>query len=150
MNKYTVILLIFCSLFSFSQAKQTHTPASKSLKGIWRQTGIENPVNGKVVDILSGNYKVINEDGTFYTFVTWNMRDPFKGTTIGQYGDYQIKSDSTLIEHIVKHVINPSYDGKDVELKYELIDESTMMMAWWNLDKEVWVSERWTRLPLSR
>ncbi|MBJ6366664.1 DUF4488 domain-containing protein [Snuella sedimenti] len=150
MKNILVLIFSILSLYAVAQAEQTHVPASKSLAGIWRQTGIKHPVSGKVVDVLSGNYKVINPDGTFYTVVTWNSKDPLKGTTIGQYGDYKITSDSTLVEHIVQHVMNPNLNGKEVKLKYRLIDTNTVMIAWRNIDRGIWIDERWTRLPLSR
>lgn len=147
-NIFTLFFLTF-SLLTTAQSKQTHIPASKSIFGIWRQTGIVNRTNGQIVPVLSGNYKVINADGTFYTFVSWGTRDPEKGTTIGQYGSFEIKSDSTLVEHIIKHVIDSNLSGTTGVLKYKLIDEKTLMMAWKN-NNGIWVDEKWTRLPLSR
>lgn len=91
------------SLISFGQTFPTHLPASKSLVGIWRQTGAT--YGGNFVEAKSGNYKVINPDGTFFTFVTWGMRDQSKDTAIGQYGTYELTSDSTLVEHVIKHIM---------------------------------------------
>ena len=147
-NIFTFLILIL-SLQSNAQTEQTHIPASKTMIGIWRQTGIVNPNNGQTINVLSGNYKVINPDGTYFTFVTWGSNDPIKGTTIGQYGTYEIKSDALMMEHINKHVINPQLNGKSAELKYNFIDENTLMMAWQN-DFKQWINEKWTRLPLSR
>lgn len=73
------------SLLANAQTEQTHIPASTSIVGIWRQTEIAL-TKGKTMDRLTGNYKVINVDGTYYTFVTWPNE-----TVIGQYGTYKIK-----------------------------------------------------------
>ena len=134
------------SVITYGQSNQTHLPASKTLVGIWRQTGVTQ--NGNLVDVISGNYKVINSDGTYFTFVTWGMRDQSKDTAIGHYGTYKTTSDSTLVEHIVKHVMYPPLNGKDSLLKFRLIDENTIIMAWSSGDK-TWVDEKWSRLPLS-
>ena len=146
--KKRLILFVFMlfSVITYGQSNQTHLPASKTIVGIWRQTGATQ--NGKLVDVISGNYKVLNPDGTYFTFVTWGMRDESKNTTIGQFGTYKTTSDSTLVEHVVKHVIHPPSNGKDNLLKFRLIDENTMIMAWSPGDK-TWVDEKWSRLPLS-
>ena len=147
-NIFTFLILILF-LQSNAQTEQTHIPASKSIVGIWRQTGFVNPNNGETVTVLTGNYKLINPDGTYFTFVTWGSNDPINGTTIGKYGTYEVKSDELMVEHTIKHVIVPSLSGKSGEVKYKLIDENTLMMAWQN-DFKQWVNEKWTRLPLSR
>jgi hypothetical protein len=156
MKNSFILFFLVCTLVSIAQVKQkkqvktvntkgkTHVPASKTLVGIWRQTGMTNPNDGEVYGIRSGNYKVINPDGTFYTFVTWNMQS----TTIGQYGSYTITSDSTLVEHIVQHAMVPKLNGKDCMVRYKIIDENTMMSAW-SFDNKKWVEDRMTRLSLS-
>ncbi len=143
MKNILILLFLTFSLLANAQTEQTHIPASKSMVGIWRQTGIAL-TNGKTMDRLTGNYKVINADGSYYTFVTWPNE-----TVIGQYGTYKIKSDNILIEYIIMHEMNSNLNGKDCTIKYKLIDETTLMMAW-SFDNEKWVNEKWTRLPLAR
>ncbi|MFI0428089.1 DUF4488 domain-containing protein [Mariniflexile sp. HMF6888] len=143
MKNILILLFLTFSLLTNAQREQTHIPALKSIVGIWRQTGIAL-TNGNTMDRLNGNYKVINADGSYYTFVTWPNE-----TVIGQYGTYKIKSDSILVEHIIMHEMNSNLNGKDCTIKYKLIDETTLMMAW-SFDNEKWVNEKWTRLPLAR
>ena len=141
-NIFALLFLAF-SIFTNAQTEQTHIPASKSIVGIWRQTTWVNN-NGETTDRLTGNYKVINADGTYFTFVTWSNE-----TTIGQYGTYEIKTDSTLVESVIKHSMNPNLNGTSGTLMYELKDEKTLMMAWKN-NMGNWVNEKWARLRSPR
>jgi hypothetical protein len=145
MRTILTLFILTISLISYGQTKsnqQTHVPAAKTLVGIWRQTTVMLN-NGNSVKALTGNYKVINADGTYYTFVTWPEK-----TTIGHYGSYEIKSDSLLVEHIINHSMNPNLNGTDQLSKFKQIDENTIEMAW-SIDNINWINERWERLPLS-
>ncbi|MFV0566467.1 MAG: DUF4488 domain-containing protein [Flavobacteriaceae bacterium] len=149
MRLFFILSFLSFSLLINTQTEQIQIPDSESIVGIWRQTGIENPFTGEFIATISGNYKVISPDGTFFTFVTWPSNDPKKGTAIGQYGNYEVKSDSIMIEKIIKHVLTPNLSGKNATIKYNLVDKETLMMAWEN-EKGFWINEEWTRLPLSR
>lgn len=46
-----------------------------------------------------------------------------------------------MVEHTVKHIIVPSLSGKSGEVKYNFIDENTLMMAWQN-DFKQWINEK--------
>lgn len=141
---FTLLIIVFSATLS-AQTKQIHIPVSKSIIGIWRLIDERTLTNGESIKIVTGDYKVINADGTYYTFVTWPNE-----TTIAQYGSYEIESDSTLVEHIIENVLHPRLSGKDSPIKYSLIDENTMMMAWsFSLDGNNWVNEKWIRLPLA-
>lgn len=141
---FTLLIVVFSATLS-AQTEQNHIPVSKSIVGIWRLIDEKTLINGESLKIVTGNYKVINADGTYYTFVTWPNE-----TAIAQYGSYEIESDSTLVEHIIKHVLHPSLSGKNSPIKYSLIDENTMKMAWsYNLGGNIWINEKWIRLPLA-
>lgn len=140
MKNIFLLLIIAFSLSTKAQKEKTHIPASKTIVGIWRQTGVITS-NGTTIDRLTGNYKVINADKTYYTFVTWP-----KKTVIGHYGSYEITSDSTLVESIIKHSMNSNLNGKDQYNKFKLIDENTLEMSW-SLNNKKWFPEKWTRLP---
>lgn len=144
--KYILVLLIIVFSATLSaQTVQNHIPVSKSIVGIWRRIDERKLVNGGSIKIVTGDYKVINADGTYYTFVTWPNE-----TTIAQYGCYEIESDSTLVEHIIENVLHPRLSGKDSPIKYSLIDENTMTVAWsYNLEGNIWINEKWIRLPLA-
>lgn len=134
-------LLLLCLLiFSIALSAQIQVPASTSMVGVWRQTGAMSN-QGELVTIRSGNYKIINPDGTTYTIITWGNGS----TTIGFYATYKITSDSTFTEHCLKHA-NPAMDGKDVTIRFRLIDVNTMRMDW-NLGDR-WINESWTRLQV--
>ncbi|MDO3693315.1 DUF4488 domain-containing protein [Wenyingzhuangia sp. chi5] len=137
----SLIFLICCSSKKNSETDNTHIIESKSMVGFWRQTGVTS--NGKTYDRLTSNYKMINDDGSYFTFITWP-----KNTSIGHYGSYEITSDSTLTEHIVLHM-NPELNGTDQYTRFKLIDKDTLIMDW-SLDNERWVCEKWTRIPITK
>lgn len=137
------ILILFCLLIcSIALSAQIHVPASKSMVGVWRQTGVMTN-SGELVKVISNNYKVINPDGTTYTIVMWNNGS----ANIGFYATYTITSDSTCTEHFIKHN-NPAMNGKDSELRFKLTDENSMIV-YWKLDNR-WISESWTRLQVGK
>ncbi|GGA66445.1 hypothetical protein GCM10008015_03930 [Flavobacterium palustre] len=139
-----LLILVFSATLS-AQTEQKHIPVSKSIVGIWRRIDERKLVNGESIKIVTGDYKVINADGTYYTFATL----PYE-TIIVQYGSYEIESDSTLVEHIIQNVLHPRLSGKDSPIKYSLIDENTMTVAWsYNLEGKIWLNEKWIRLPLA-
>lgn len=144
-NPFILLLLLMSSLSSVGQEEPVHVPASKSLVGIWQQISYLDP-SGKSIDQPTGNYKIINPDSTFYTFVVWGLSDHGKSSTrIGQYGTYEVTSDSTWTEHIVEHYLYKPLSGKDGWIKHELVDENTLIMAY-SYDKKKWVKEKWRRL----
>ncbi|WP_215223171.1 DUF4488 domain-containing protein [Echinicola shivajiensis] len=142
------IILLIAFIITLPLAAQTHLPASESLVGIWRQTAIMNNFTGKMIEVKSGNYKVFNSDSTFYTFIIWGKQSITQETTIGQYGNYNITSDSTLVEHIIEHAVNPKMNNSDSHIRYKMIDGDNLIIKW-SLDNKNWVSEKWSRLPLS-
>ena len=148
--KNIFILLLFFSLSAplTAQIKETHIPVSNTLVGIWKQTGITNPNTGKLTEVQTGNYKVMNPDGTYYTFITWGTGNPTSDTTIAQYGNYEITSENLIAEEIVGHTMDPKLNGKNSTIKFELVDSNTLLMSWSPNDID-WIDEKWTRLPLS-
>ncbi|MEL1240586.1 DUF4488 domain-containing protein [Flavobacterium flavipallidum] len=145
MKHILVLLIVVFSVKLSAQTEQNHIPISKSIVGIWRLIDERKLTNGESIRILTGDYKVINADGTYYTFATLPNE-----TIIVQYGSYEIESDSTLVEHIIENVLHPRLSGKDSPIKYNLIDENTMSVAWsYNLEGKIWLNEKWIRLPLA-
>jgi hypothetical protein len=140
-------LSLIAVLAVFALTAQNHVPASKSMVGIWRQTGAMT-TSGELVNVRTGIYKVINPDGTFYTFITWGADGSNAPTEIGLYGTYKITSDSTCTEHIVKHATSPEMNGTDSFMKSKLVDENTLLVQW--KSGERWVKESWSRLQMGK
>jgi hypothetical protein len=140
-------LSLIAVLAVFALTAQNHVPASKSMVGIWRQTGMMSS-SGQLVNVTTGNYKVINPDSTFYTFITWGSDGSNAPTEIGLYGTYKITSDSTCTEHIVKHATSPEMSGIDSSLKFKLVNENTLLVQWKNGD--IWIKESWSRLQMGK
>ena len=54
------------------------------------------------------------------------------------------------MEHIIENVLHPRLSGRDSPIKYNLIDENAMIVAWsYNFDGNIWINEKWIRLPLA-
>ena len=141
-NSFVLLFVFLSSVLLRGQERPIHVPASKNLTGIWHQLSPRDPSE----KLFTGNYKILNPDSTFYTFVTWGVADHGRSpSTIGQYGTYEITSDSTWIEHIEEHYLYKPLSGKDGRIKYELIDENTLIMSY-SYDKKKWVKEKWKRL----
>ncbi len=121
---------------------QTHMPDCKTIIGIWKQSAVMS-LNGNMVEVKSGNYKIYNADSTYYTIVT---KSSGKNNGIGQYGTYQINSSSILTEHILKHGFNSDLDGTDLVVQYKLIKENTLFLKW--QQNERWFIEKWIRMPV--
>lgn len=116
---------------------------SKSMVGVWQQSGasIKNVKSAPLV--LMGNYKMINADSTFFTIMGYGTK--FSCTF---YGTYQMTSDSTYTEKIIKHRKDPSMSGSDSKLRFKLIDENTMALEYFDTLHERWVPEIWVRVQL--
>ena len=148
-----LFIILFLAVVGTLQAQQ-HLPESKSLVGMWRMIGVGMPNQGGVVKVKSGNFKVINSDGTFYTFLASlpgrNTSQP-DFATIMLYGTYAVTSDSTLNEHIVKHPHQPQMDNSESELKYKFVtgsDNNVLYMMWKNTTTNQWIPEMWERVRL--
>lgn len=152
--KAKVILLVISILYIVGTHAQQHLPESKSLVGLWRQAGIVKTIDGEIRHFKTGNYKVMNPDGTFYAFITWgvgktNLQDDV--TTMNFYGTYTLTSDSTFTEHIVTHSGNPTMSNTDSELRYKFIPDTNndvMYMKYKNPIINEWIPEVWERVVM--
>ena len=139
---FSLLITISCSSTKHTQTEKIYLPISKSLIGFWRQTATFIK-DGKKVDFSTPYYKSINTDGTYYTF----KAEGNGNTKIIQYGSYEITTDSTYTEHVVVNRYAPLFNNRDSYIKFNLVDENTLIMAW-SLDQQKWNSEKWTRVPL--
>lgn len=130
------------------QDGKQHVPASKGLVGVWRQSGIMSR-EGKIREVNTQNYKVINPDGTFYTFIVWGTIRPELPTNIGLYGTYTLDSDSTYSEKIILHSMNPKMNGTSSLLRSKLINENTLLIEYKNEVANIWEQEIWRRVQLA-
>ena len=139
-------LFVSCGMFkktSDNSKKITHMIESKSMVGVWLQSGadLKNVRDDSIMK--KGNYKIINADNTVYTLCgeTWEL-------VFGFYGTYQMTSDSTFTEKIIKHNLNPSMSGSESKLRFKMIDENTMAVYCFNSVLDIWEPEIWIRVPL--
>ncbi len=132
-----ITFLVSCSS-PLNKSKVENMVVSKSLIGVWRQMSVG--LDGKLIP--TGNYKFLNTDKTFYSMVFWGS---FKPSTIMMYGNYNITSDSTYVESIVKHN-NTKMSGTESELKYKLLDTNTLLIQYKNEVLNKWIPEIWKRV----
>lgn len=136
------MMLTFCFVIFASAlfAQQNHIAISKSLVGFWRYSGTWVP-NGSTLINPSNHYKVINLDGTYYTFSI--------STTITQitvWGKVEMTSDSTYTEFITKNGQNPGADNVRCFQTYKIIDNGTVMLSKYQ-NGNMWSNEKWIRVP---
>lgn len=140
-------LFVSCGMFkkTSNNSKQiTHMMESKSLIGVWQQSGA-NQKNVRDASLMKmGIYKMINADNTFFTLSGGGV-DLF----CSFYGTYQMTSDSTFTEKIIKHNLSPSMSGSESMLRFKMIDENTMAVDYFDSEYNRWVSEIWIRVPLN-
>lgn len=142
------LILCLSAILLFATLKaQTNRPAVSELYGTWRQTGVMGS-QGELVDIVSRNYKVVNADSTFRTFIVGNRADSDPAVLQEKHlvmaGKYTVTSDSTLVEHILEHRLNPSMVGQNIDLRFRLVDSDTLYIQW--NDKGKWIGERWNKV----
>lgn len=130
---------------SVTSITPAHIIESKSLVGFWHQVIPIRLDNGQTIIQHTGNFKVINSDKSFYTFVNWNDK---RQTTVGLYGTYQITSDSTYTEHIIQSGINPSLTNTDSPLRYKFINENIIYLQYCLNGN--WIPEMWKRVELEK
>lgn len=138
-----IFALGFLLLISTSFAQKTHIAVSKSLVGFWRYSGTWTP-NGSTLIFPSNNYKVINTDGTYYTF---SVTDAI--TQVVVWGKIEMTSDSTYTEFIVKNGQNPGSDNVRCFQNYKVVDDGNVMLSKYSID-ERWYKEKWIRVPSVR
>lgn len=149
-KKGIVLLIILVSTLSFAQNRK-YLPESKDLVGLWQQVGnAYKDTKGNLRIIPVGNYKVINNDGTFYTFML--TENGFSGMIL--YGEYKTTSDSTLEEYVIHHS-NERYNNSSSIMKYKIIDNDFLLLTFKNMSiengkeiKEVWVRVKTQKGPL--
>ena len=136
--KKTILFLSMILIISSVDA-QTHIPASKTMVGFWQLSkGLMHGSNETI-----GMFTVNNPDGSFYMF-TISGKDSLK-TTMLQYGTYEITSDSTCTEQIVKHFTNSAMNGSKCLIKFRLIDDNNLLWQW-KLGNYNWMTEIWSRV----
>ncbi|MFD1162916.1 MULTISPECIES: DUF4488 domain-containing protein [Hwangdonia] len=128
---------------------------SNTIVGVWQQMFVKINDSGEKEMFKSGNYKVINSDGTYFTFVTWGAKQMVKNgksiieqnvTDVGHYGVYKNLTDSSFIEQIIKHGVNTKMSGTASQINYKLLDINTVIMEYKNGDR--WIPEMWRRVVL--
>ncbi len=137
------IVLLFFSSCGVTKQEQTKTLlSSNSLVGVWNQV-IPTDKDDEVV--LTGIFKFINPDKTFYMMMSSFGDDVVHPAVIRMYGHYEITSKDTLIEYVDDHFI-PQIIGSKSELKYELLDDDTLKIKYKNTVTQTWITEFWIRV----
>ncbi len=133
-----LIVGIFATSCIILPCSKTNIINSTNLVGVWGQ--VVETRSGQ--DVYTGVIKVINSDNTFY--LIWNSRN---NPQIGLYGTYTLNgAKGSYTEHIMFHSLDHQLNGTDSELKYELIDENTLLLEF-HLKKNGYMGrEVWRRI----
>ena len=118
-----LVTLCFAVIASTLFAQKTNIAVSKSLVGFWQYSGTWVP-NGSTLTNPSQNYKVINADGSYYSFIVSNTI-----TQIPVWGRVEMTSDSTYTEFITKNGQNPGADNVRCFQTYKLEDNGRIMLS---------------------
>ncbi len=138
--KKILLTLSFVMILSGLFAQQNHIAVSKSLVGFWRFSGTWVP-NGSTLIIPTDNYKVINADGSYYTFIV----SP-KITQVTVWGKVVMTSDSTFTEFIIKNGNNPGADNVKCNQVYKIVEHGDVMLSKYSVNNQ-WYNEKWIRVP---
>ncbi len=131
--------ILLGSSFLAHKKKNENMALSENMVGVWRQVVIH-----KEQAELTGNYKFLNPDGTFYSMVVMGAS---KSSFVMMCGNYTITSDSTFNEEIIKHS-NPKMRGTESELKYKLLEKNMLLIKYKNSATNKWIPEIWARVPM--
>jgi transcriptional regulator with XRE-family HTH domain len=131
---FSVLILMIVVLPSTAQ-----TITQKQLVGLWRQTGAMT-VDGKLVSVVTGRYRITNPDNTFLMFTENSSTLP--NAAFWQSGTIQYLSDSSSVEQILMH--REGVDGRYIQVQFHFLDENTLLSKWLNGTR--WISERWERI----
>lgn len=144
------IFFVFVAVFGImlnAQEAPKHIPESTDLVGFWQQCFLLKNSEGNKILRPSGNYKVINPDGTFYTFMIVPQNNgAVQIPVILQYGTYKIQDDGQFTEHIIKHAMNPSFSNTNSELRYKKIEGDDTIVQEYRNENKVWIPEIWRRV----
>ena len=143
MSKF-LFLSVITLVLATSLNAQTHIAESKSLVVIWHILG-------------SNVYKIMSLDGSYCSIRTeFDLLDEEEGHAtqtasyppmITGYGTYTILSDSTYVEHVIFND-NTLIIGMDIDMKYEMLDDNTIM-SYFKIDNE-WVPEKLIRVRIGK
>lgn len=156
MKTKTLFIILCLAVTSASQAqeKQQHVAESKSLVGLWQHDGVVVNDFGEKISLKSGNYKVFNTDGTFYTFfiVRTEKCNPEKDKAhINMYATYSVTSDSTFTEHVIINSTVPRFNDSKTEIRYKFAPNSNnnfAYMLWNSTANNDWMPEMWERVTV--
>lgn len=124
-----------------------HIALSKGLVGVWRQTGII--ISDHVVELRTGNYKIINNDGTLYTIVVGGMlpNGIEVPTRIGFFGTYYDVTEDSYFEKTIENFMNPLFNNVVSELKYEIVNDTILNSQYRRAGtSDNWMHEIWMRV----
>jgi hypothetical protein len=130
-----VIVLTVLILPTHAQTKN-----QKLLVGIWRQTGTMT-IDGKLVSVVTGNYRITNPDNTFLMFSESSSTLP--NAAFWQSGTIQYLSDSSSVEKILMH--KEGEDGRSIYIRFNFLNENKYLSQW-SLNGTSWVAEIWERI----
>lgn len=146
----TAVVAMLC--VGTSAIAQTVKRPTSPLEGLWQMCFYVAPTPDSQGTLKTGNtFKVLTAGGYIMNFTSI----PTKGAIITGYGTYEVLSDKTYKESMIKNIHLPVLDGKSNLLDYELKDGGKLLQLKFFIEKDVngntidtWHYETWKRVEM--
>lgn len=127
-------------LFPFSRLEAQVVDAKPTIVGVWQKAMYQQGYPLPTVRYMP-IFKFLNEDGSFYQMDTHNRK-----AFIIHVGTFDIKSDTSYVEHITKSPYR-GFTGRHSEVKYHLDPTGkTLTTEWYNTETKAWEPEMYIRI----
>lgn len=136
----TLVMAVFC--IGIVHAQQT---ADKRLYGVWQQEQTARDNNGKQRIIHLPVWKVIEGNGTFYTFLIAG-RDG-RSMKMNE-GTWTGVSDSIITEHVNRSLTAPQLNGCDNTIRYHFVDTNLIKIVYRLPNATRDAHETWRRVTM--
>lgn len=136
--KKILLLALLAPLFVCAQ----NTNSKAELVGVWQQMG--QPEYNRPPMRLPV-WKVIQNDGTFCTFLIANQEAQ---SIITNQGTYSVTSDSTVVEHVTGSITDPDIVGKDNAINFQMRGKDFIHITYRTSAAEQVTHETWVRVKM--
>lgn len=129
-KKVFLLLSVFLGMTTLSAQ---NLEKENKLVGVWQLCNMTDIGFGSSPKMERVPYlKVFSPKGA----LTNLMISPKGEVFLTMEGSYDLKSDTTYIEHIGKLLVSSAMDGRDNEMTYEFLDDNVLMITFQIVDNE--------------
>lgn len=118
--------------------------AKASVQGIWQLCMYAKPLEDGSYTVIPGPcLKMISSDNTFVTMMMGQVKTK---SFINAMGIHRQTSDSTYIESVYSSISDSELSGKEVEIKFKLLNSNVLMISYQMPGRPMPAKEYWTRV----